>query len=296
MNPENQLICPKSIPAWCRRFSKGFFQKSMMVAGLAAYLAACSPPNSLSPVNPAVPPAQRASLEIAFFNDFVVRNEQRGAIDPQGSISRGDRVRALAAKGLEIAALADQLFDFDLYGQPRDSLWLTRLTLGPWDRLRELALQGDAGAQCLFALASHDLKGRPVSVVTEDDATRLAKLFLDQAAERKHPLCAAVWAMERFPGDPVRHARANLEGAKAGCAVCQMRLYSFYSTGHGVPIDLAKSYCWLQEAVRSSDTPSYASSLDMAFVSQRSRRMDGKPDLPLHFYRQGTACTEPANP
>lgn len=277
-------------------------RKLLIVTVLSGGLVACSQPDAAVPANAerqaasAMPPAHKASLEVAFFNDFVVRNVQRGSTAPEGPIPRGDRIRAFAAQGLEIATLADQLFDFDNFGQPRDSLLLTHLTRGPWDRLRELALQGDPGAQCLFALAADDLKGRPLSVVTERDAKELAERFLDQSAEQKHPLCMAVWAQRRHPNDPVVKARAELDGAKAGCAACQMRLYLFYKEGYGLPIDLAKSYCWLQEAVRSSDEPDYRTALDMVISSQHLRRKAGEPDLPLDLYRPGSACTELANP
>jgi TPR repeat protein len=180
---------------------------------------------------------KRKELDVEFFNLFWHKN----ASSPQYPASaRAARIREIAGEGFEVAYLADKLFVLDKYGAPI----FIKAALPHWDRLGQLAAQGDPSAQCLFVQAANEYR----SFGVERDKSGLARKYLEAAAGQEHPYCLRLWSAEAHGSNEAEDVRHTRKCALAGAAICQHSLAGRYSSGRGLPRDRVKGLCWLQKA------------------------------------------------
>lgn len=229
---------------------------------------------------------RRAQMDIAFFNDFVVRDMPGGMWKSGANHPRGERIHALAAEGFEVAWLAEQFYNFNRFGYRNPSKGQQY-----WDRIKELADGGDASAQCFIWLSAEELQLNGFFKPPETDVDSRTH-YLRLAAAQGHPECTGSWG--DYPDkDQGKHAKNNLYGAEKGCARCQSRVSDFYLHGLGLPIDLTKAWCWALEAERNSDSLSYVAGRQVVHraIMRTMPNDTGHPD-DLIQYRPGTNCSE----
>lgn len=234
----------------------------------------------------AIAPKRQAQMDVAFFNDFVVRDMPGGMWQSGGRHPRGDRIHKLAEEGFEVAWLAERLYDFHRFGFHN-----TPHAGGYWNRIKELADGGDASAQCFIWLAAEELQVDSFFKPPKADVDNRAH-YLQLAVAQGQAECTGSWGA--YPDENLRkHAENNLYAAKKGCARCQSRLRGFYQRGDGLPKDLAKAWCWALETVQNSDSLMYETDRRLLHsdIIQLKPDHSGRPE-DLTQYRPGTHCTE----
>ena len=235
----------------------------------------------------ALNPERRAQVDIAFFNDFVARDMPGGMWQSGVNHPRGARIHALAEEGFEVAWLAERFYNFNRFGYldtPNGQHY--------WSRIKELADEGDASAQCFIWLSAEELQLDGFFKPPKADVDNRAH-YLKLAVAQGQPECTGSWGA--YPNkDQKKHAENNLQAAKKGCVRCQSRVSSFYMSGLGLPKDLAKAWCWALEAERNNDSPSYVGSRQIVHraIMQTKPNDTGHPEDLIH-YRPGSNCTEP---
>lgn len=231
---------------------------------------------------------RRTALDVAFFNEFVVKGQMpRGMWESGAAHPGGARIHAMAEEGFEVAWLAERLFDFHRGGFPRSS----PEGIHYWNRLKALAVAGDASAQCLIWRAAPELNKFGGAFVPEEDVKVARYQFVEKAAAQGHPLCSGDWGNYHYQDDPERRAELNLYGARKGCLECQFRASGYYLDGSGVQADLSKAWCWTLEAKSLSDSVEAERYLRIrrGFITGNLRQ----PLEQLTHYRPGSNCEEP---
>lgn len=267
-----------------RKILLGVVASCLLLAGCQAQ----TPPDIFDHAKAAaLTPERRAQMDVAFFNDFVVRDMPGGMWQSGGKHPRGARIHTLAEEGFEIAWLAEKFYDFHRFGF-RDTPHAAR----HWDRIKELADGGDASAQCFIWLAAEELDMNGFFKPPKADVENRAR-HLKLAVAQGQPECTGNWGA--YPDtDQQKHAENNLYAARKGCARCMARLSTFYQHGEGLPRDLSIAWCWALEAERSNDSLTYVSYRQIvhgAIMSMKPNDM-GRPE-DLTQYRPGSNCTEP---
>lgn len=231
-------------------------------------------------------PERRAQMDVAFFNDFVVRDMPGGMWQSGTSHPRGARIHALAEEGFEVAWLAEQFYNFNRIGY-RD----TQNGQHYWNRIKELADGGDASAQCFIWFSAEELQLYGFFKPPQTDVENRA-YYLKLAVAQGQPECTGSWGA--YPDkDQKKHAENNLYAAKKGCVSCQSRVRSFYLNGSGLPKDMSKAWCWALEAERNNDSLSYVGDRQIVHraIMQTKPNDMGRPE-DLIQYRPGSNCTE----
>lgn len=227
---------------------------------------------------------QRAQMDVAFFNVFVERGMSPEQYYSEKGSPRGDIVRALAENGFEMAWLAEKFYDFY-------HVRYRKVSNGDayWNRIKDLANNGDASAQCFIFLSVEELYKYGDFKPTKSDVENRF-IYLNKALAQKQPECLGAWGTYNQKGDEnVNHAQNNLYGAEKNCAQCQSRVASFYRRGVGIEKDLSKALCWANEAVLNSDSLDYLYDL-------RSLKGDISEDstiLNIINYKPKTQCKQP---
>lgn len=231
---------------------------------------------------------QRERMDVAFFNDFVVRDMPAEMWRSGANHPRGARIRKLAEEGFELAWLAEKFYDFDRMGF-RDTPDAERY----WRRIRELADGGDASAQCFVWRSAPELRSNGFFKPSLDDVSSGPR-YLELAAAQGQAQCSGDWGNYRYENEPAKRAELNLYGARKGCAECMARVRVFYLNGLGLPQELAKAWCWALEAEHTNDSGMYASERQsIRWVIAKSKPNEtGRPE-DLTQYRAGSHCSEP---
>lgn len=203
-------------------------------------------------------PEQRRRMDIEFFNEFDVRKELP-------TEERKQRVIALAEAGFEPAWLSLRLFDYD-HGNL--SFYFKSYTddyAAHWHRLKALADQGNASAQCLLPELTYEynsdhagfakdmnLKDLPTNE-TDADIDR----YRDAAAAQGQSYCLRYAAGKAIrQGNDKKGMEIIRECAYDGTSACEESLALDYLTGSdGLPKDKAKGLCWYMRAYAHSRAP-----------------------------------------
>lgn len=229
-------------------------------------LAACSPKTSMSTyydgsesVRPQPPdgrfdqeaarrltPERRRQLDIEFFNQFRYKSEGPDTSDREG------RIRAAAEEGLEVAYLAEQLYNFKNGGLP----WFRPGYQPYWERLRALAASGDASAQCLLWEVAREYRYFKLDPPTAYDVDVLAPRYLKAAAEQGHPYCTPRQVGKEKPDYFNNNVETELVCARLGVHECQEGMAARYASGRSVPVDKVKALCWIYKAKSNNSAPS----------------------------------------
>ena len=146
-------------------------------------------------------------------------------------------VKAMSDEGYELAELTLRLFNFRVedWDMPFDRKALRRL--------RVLADQGDASAQCLYAKA-----GRKWRKLTN----KKHRKYVSLAAAQDHPMCLMHrGSLLRDQGRLEDALAMYHKAARLGNHKMQLYLVADYAKGkHGFPLDLGKANCWYEIAKR----------------------------------------------
>lgn len=260
--------------------------KLVVLFGLAVMVAACTaqppdvPPFDVESAK-RMTPERRAQLEVDFFNDFVLKSHS--TLNRRDSWPRGERIRAMAKEGYELAYVTEQIFNFHDLGQKRIGVDYQRW----WQRVVDLAQQDDPSALCLIWRAEPELRGdyglippRPADEPTREQA-------LERAAKLGHPQCIGDWGNWHYRMEPEKRAEWNLKGARKGCVECQTRVSLSYIPGGNLPANKSKAWCWATEAWRRTDAVEVLG-IVRAVTSSVWPTLTERPHLTL--YRLGTNC------
>jgi hypothetical protein len=190
---------------------------------------------------------RRKQLDIEFFNEFTVKSES----GPGGEASaRAARIRRMANEGFEVAYLADRLYNFERLGIPS----FRPDYADSWNRLKELARQGDSSAQCLFAFVAAEYRSFNQDPPTRHDEEVLGSHYRKAASEQDHPYCGWLWAGNDSRIDEQQRIRLEAACAREQVVACQTSRAARYAEARGVPKDRVKGLCWLAKARSSSSS------------------------------------------
>lgn len=273
--------------------TKGLLKQFFLSVSLLLALAACQahfPADHFDyGKSAALAKEQRERMDVAFFNDFVVRDMPTELWRTGASHPRGERIRKLAEAGFELAWLAEKFYDFDRMGYKK-----TPDAKRYWLRIEQLADDGDASAQCFIWRAAAELTNYGFFTPPQEDVNRSA-LYLEQAAAQGQAQCSGDWGNYRYEKEPAKRVELNLYGARKGCAQCMSRISTAYQSGNGVPKDISKAWCWANEATRASDSRMYENDRRYLLSDIKALKPNnlGRPE-DLTQYRAGSHCAESA--
>lgn len=193
-------------------------------------------------------PERRAEWERELFNEVPMWNTQsRRYQEPNGRLEREMRWRAMAEGGYELAHLALRVFE------PR-SVHMQN-PLPALKRLEELALQGDAGAMCLFVAIVNRLPERGGIDWSPQEAK--ARFWMQKGAELAHPACRIQLGarlqsgVDGFAQDVPRGRALLYQALRSGYlgAAGSIRNY-FDAQGLDVARNRRLTYCWGYHAAK----------------------------------------------
>ena len=256
----------------------GLFYISMAII---AMLAACSPtdPSTALPLRSPYTNEQRAQADLRLFNEIAVRNS---GWEGRSQEMRYNLIKQMADDGYEIAELTIRLLNI------RGIDWNMPFDREAWGRLKVLADQGDAAAQCLYVWAG---------AKWDKLSSRKRAVYRERSASQHFPGCARHYATKAHREK--RYADAislEIVAAKLGNHTSQLQLTSGYASGRGAyPLDLGKALCWYAIAQRPRyDTGKSSTYPPRMFIWSRKAKQQGITSyIP---YNPDSWCEHPSGP
>lgn len=212
---------------------------------------------------------KRRQYDVLLFNQLVVRGEMP-------SEPRYQLFRKMADDGFEVAYLTLELFDIRYSDLPQ------KYPRG-MDRLKDLAKQGDASAQCLYGLYGGLFEA-------EAENEKAHKEYINASAKQGHPACSASYGL-MFTNSKKEEIEWIKKSAEAGDMIAQLTLADTYARGIDLSPNFSLARCWANEAVIQSKTV-YAKSntQNILWLEEKAKRQGVKVDIKL--YKPGVNCLE----
>ncbi len=258
---------------WLKRGLYALVVIAVFIIVFFVYLYSQTDDDSLPPFDKAkvkqLSPEKRRQYDVQLFNQLVVRGEM--PLEPRYQL-----FLKMAKDGFEVAYLTLELFDIRYSDLPK------KHPKGI-DRLKELAKQGDASAQCFYGLYGNFFESGPVS-------ENMAKEYTKVAARQNHPACLASYGIT-FADSKQEEIEWVRKSAERGDMIAQLMLAGAYVDGKGIPQNFSLSRCWANEAIIQSETIFAKSHAQGMRVAEDLAERKGKKVV-IKQYRSGTNCSE----